>query len=171
MHGEQKNYYTDSQWIQLLKGELDNGRPMVYGGFSDSGGHAFVCDGYQGDDYFHINWGWGGQSDGYFRLSLLNPEEQGLGGSSSLDGFSYGQDMVYGIRPPVPGSTGYCLSLEKFCLGGQGESALSSKTINSSQYYPYSFSFNLAYALYSYKYGDNTFDYAVQLVNGLFPFV
>ena len=35
------------------------------------GGHAFVCDGYDGKGYYHINWGWGGDSDAYFLLLVL----------------------------------------------------------------------------------------------------
>ena len=66
MHGVKKSDYSDAQWIQLLKNELDNSRPMVYGGFSNSGGHAFVCDGYNASDYFHYNWGWAGSYDGFF---------------------------------------------------------------------------------------------------------
>jgi hypothetical protein len=70
---------------------------VVYGGASSGGGHEFVCDDYQGEDFFHINWGWGGVSDNYFRLSALNPYSQGIGGSSSRDGFHYSQDAVVGI--------------------------------------------------------------------------
>ena len=154
-------HYTYQDWVNLVYSELAASRPVVLGGQSMGGGHAFVCDGYQGDDYFHINWGWGGSSDGYFRLSLLNPEEQGFGGSSSLDGFSFGQDMVYGIQRPVAGSTGYCLSLEKLCLGGQGESSLSSKNFNRR--YNRTFSFNLAYQLCCYNYGKSNYDIAVQM--------
>ena len=40
--------------------------------------HAFVCDGYKEGDYFHINWGWGGQFNGYYRLSVLSPREYGF---------------------------------------------------------------------------------------------
>ena len=40
---------------------------------SSSVGHEFVCDGYDGNGYFHFNWGWGGMSDGYFLLDALNP--------------------------------------------------------------------------------------------------
>lgn len=64
-------YYTDQEWEDLIKNELDLNRPIYYRG-SGSGGHAFVCDGYDGD-YFHFNWGWGGSYNGYFLLSNLNP--------------------------------------------------------------------------------------------------
>ena len=94
-----RSFYTYANWIELIYHELANDRPVVYGGQSSGGGHEFVCDGYQGEDYFHINWGWGGTSDDYFKLSALNPYTQGIGGSSSNDGFHYGQDAVIGIQP------------------------------------------------------------------------
>ena len=91
---------TYSDWIELIYHELSEGRPVVYGGQSSGGGHEFVCDGYQGEDYFHINWGWGGLSDNYFKLSALDSDQQGIGGSSSSDGYHYGQDAVVGIQRP-----------------------------------------------------------------------
>ena len=96
-----RSFYTYDKWMELIYHELANNRPVVYGGMSTGGGHEFVCDGYKytsGTDFFHINWGWGGQSDDYFVLSALDPDEQGIGGSSSNDGFHYGQDAVIGIQ-------------------------------------------------------------------------
>ena len=93
-----RSQYSYVNWIELIYHELAERRPVVYGGQSSGGGHEFVCDGYQGEDYFHINWGWGGKSDDYFKLSALNPNEQGIGGSSSNDGFHYGQDAIIGIK-------------------------------------------------------------------------
>ena len=102
-----RSSYTTAKWTELIYHELANSRPVVYGGMSSGGGHEFVCDGYKYEnetDYFHINWGWGGSSDDYFVLSSLNPYEQGIGGSTSNDGFHYGQDAVIGIQPST--STG-----------------------------------------------------------------
>ena len=81
-----RSLYTYNEWIELIYNELKQHRPVVYGGQSSGGGHEFVCDGYQGEDYFHINWGWGGMSDNYFKLSALDSDHQGIGGSSSTDG-------------------------------------------------------------------------------------
>ena len=67
-----KSNYTDAGWANLLMQNLDNGWPMYYDGYG-SGGHAFNMDGYQGTDYFHFNWGWGGTANGYFYLDNLNP--------------------------------------------------------------------------------------------------
>ncbi|MDR2041877.1 MAG: C10 family peptidase, partial [Tannerella sp.] len=84
-----RGYYSYTEWVRLLKTDLKAGRPVYYSGHG-SGGHAFVCDGYDTDDLFHFNWGWGGYSDGYFELSALNPN----GGN-----YSYGQRMTIGIQP------------------------------------------------------------------------
>jgi len=94
----QRSRYSYANWIELIYHELTQNRPVLYGGQSSGGGHAFVCDGYQGEDFFHINWGWAGQSDSYFKLSALDPNEQGIGGSSSQDGFHSGQEAVIGVQ-------------------------------------------------------------------------
>ena len=93
-----RNLYSYSEWIQHIYEELQRG-PVLYCGQSMGGGHAFVCDGYETDDFFHINWGWGGMSDGYFKLSVLSPSEQGIGGSSTSDGFSFAQTAFLNVRP------------------------------------------------------------------------
>ena len=91
--------YTYDNWKDLIYHELKEKRPVVYSGQSYGGGHEFVCDGYDNQtDMFHINWGWGGTSDGFFVLSSLNPDVQGTGGSSSNDGYHFGQDAVVGIQ-------------------------------------------------------------------------
>lgn len=89
----QRYQYSSAEWEQLIYDELGNGHPVIYGG--DNGnysGHAFVCDGYDGNGQYHINWGWGGWYNGYFALDALNP-----------DAFPYGyncnQDAVVGIYP------------------------------------------------------------------------
>ena len=64
--------YTTSDWIALLKNELDNNRPIIYVG-TGSGGHAFIFDGYNNSNQFHVNWGWAGYCDGYFAIGSLNP--------------------------------------------------------------------------------------------------
>jgi len=79
---------TQQNWIRILKNELINGRPIIVRG-SGTGGHAFNFDGFVGD-YFHVNWGWSGSSNGYFLVSSLTP------GSSN---FSESQGAVMGIFP------------------------------------------------------------------------
>ena len=67
-------YYTDSQWIEKIKNCLDIGRPILYGAADDNigMGHAFVCDGYDGNDMLHFNWGWSGAGNAYYSLGALN---------------------------------------------------------------------------------------------------
>lgn len=98
----QRTDYTLDEWCDIIYAELAAGRPVLYGGQSDEGGHEFVCDGYSEDGLFHINWGWGGASNGYFLLSALEPGSQGIGGSGG--GYNANQDIIVGIRPPVAGS-------------------------------------------------------------------
>ncbi|MBM3404001.1 MAG: T9SS type A sorting domain-containing protein [Bacteroidetes bacterium] len=85
----EKDNYTNSQWEQMLRDNLDAGKPMYYHGFG-SGGHAFNVDGYQGTSYFHFNWGWSGSFNGYYYLSNLNP-----GGYN----FTYGQGAILNQHP------------------------------------------------------------------------
>ena len=94
--------WTDEDWTAMVKAELDKQHPILYGGASDAGGHSFICDGYDNANYFHFNWGWSGDNDGFYRLSNLNPGGGGAGGGDY--DFSYDQDVIIGIEPD---STGY----------------------------------------------------------------
>ena len=92
--------WTDADWTAMVKEELDKHRPIMYGGASDEGGHSFICDGYDNEDYFHFNWGWSGYNDGYYTLSNLTPGSGGAGGGGY--DFSYDQDVLIGIEPDRP---------------------------------------------------------------------
>ena len=86
--------YALSEWKNIVYEELSASRPVLYSGRGSSG-HVFVCDGYQyrdGEDYFHINWGWSGAYDGYFLLTALDPDGQGAGYNSD-------QGLIVGIQP------------------------------------------------------------------------
>lgn len=89
--------YTDNEWKAILKAELDAGRPIQYAGYGQ-GGHTFVCDGYDTGDYFHMNWGWGGQDDGYYLLDALEPSNGGTGAGARR--YNDGQQALIGIKPP-----------------------------------------------------------------------
>ena len=99
-----RSNYTQSSWEQMLRAELIAARPVVYSGSGSGGGHAFVCDGYDMAGLFHINWGWGGMSDGYFNLNYLVPSDLGIGGGAG-GGFSLDQGAVVGIKPDKTGSS------------------------------------------------------------------
>ncbi|MEJ8804394.1 thiol protease/hemagglutinin PrtT [Pontibacter sp. H249] len=99
LRGVQRKHYTNTTWVNLLKSELDARRPILFAGFGNGGGHAFVCDGYDANQLFHFNWGWGGAYDGYYRIDALNPDGVGTGGGSG--GYNSGQQAVIGIEPPT----------------------------------------------------------------------
>ena len=83
------NFYTNEQWIQMLKdGGLDEGMPLYYSGSDDNGagGHAFVCDGYDENDYFHFNWGWSGRDDAWCPIGALNTTKYAFNDSNSFLG-------------------------------------------------------------------------------------
>jgi len=94
--------YTHEEWNSIIRNELEAGRPVFAGGFANSGGHAFVFDGYDEDGLIHVNWGWGGVSNGYFRTSALTPAIQGTGGADG--GFNARQSIITGIQPAYEGS-------------------------------------------------------------------
>ncbi len=83
-------------WKEMLRTELDAGRPVIYGGVEESSsfGHTFICDGYQDTSFFHFNWGWGGQYNGYFYIDSL------IAGGHHFD---YHHDAIIGIEPDLPG--------------------------------------------------------------------
>lgn len=103
MQGIQRSSYSSAQWINLLRTELDASRPILYAGFGSGGGHAFVCDGYDNNNFFHFNWGWGGAYDGYFSINALNPNGVGTGGGSG--GYNSGHQALIGIEPPAGSQT------------------------------------------------------------------
>ena len=73
LYGQDK--YDNSSWLALIKSNLDLGLPVYYSGsdVNGYGGHAFVCDGYDSNDYLHFNWGWSGSgNNAYFALDALN---------------------------------------------------------------------------------------------------
>lgn len=93
-----RQFYHTDEWAQMIYDNLKEIGPVIYDGQGSLGGHSFVCDGYDGNGMFHINWGWSGMSDGYFILSALNPDALGTGGGAG--GFNYNQDIILNIRRP-----------------------------------------------------------------------
>lgn len=88
--------YSQTDWINIIKNELDADRPVLYAGFSDaSGGHAFVFDGYNSSDQFHINWGWSGAYNGYFSIGNISP--------GTMD-FNDNNQIITGIQPSSAGN-------------------------------------------------------------------
>lgn len=95
-----RDYVPLLTWEKIIYESLQMSAPVYYSGQNFTVGHAFVCDGYSEDGYFHFNWGWGGLSDGYFRLTALDPSSQGIGGSNNgYNIFQYA--MVRALPQPV----------------------------------------------------------------------
>ena len=85
-----KKKYTQQEWDSLIYQEIAKGRPVLCAG-SDNGGHAFVLDGYDGEnDLYHFNFGWGGSGDGYYPID---------DSEISMGGYYKNQAIVYNIHP------------------------------------------------------------------------
>ena len=96
------NFYTNEQWAQMLKdGGLDEGMPLYYSGSDDNGGggHAFVCDGYDENDYFHFNWGWSGKDDAWCAIGALNTTKYAFNDSNAFIGHIQPESPEYYQRP------------------------------------------------------------------------
>lgn len=94
---EFRDYMTAGEWDNKVYNEIAANRPVIMCGTAIGGGHCFVVDGYQGDGYFHLNWGWGGYQDGFFLLYALNPAS---GGAGSFDGgYNSNQSIITGMIP------------------------------------------------------------------------
>lgn len=91
-----RSRYTNQQWYNMIKAELDANRPLFYHGqdIGEQGGHAFVCDGYNSNNEVHINWGWGGMyyATSWFAVCYLGPASGELDDAvySSSDGAFFG---------------------------------------------------------------------------------
>lgn len=97
---------TAEEWENLIYGELAEKRPVYLDGCAAELGHAFVCDGYDANGYFHINWGWDGRANGYFNFSYLMPRTRGTGGSGK-GAYVVDLQAIVGIAPPEKVKTPY----------------------------------------------------------------
>ena len=94
--------YTNEEWTQMLKdGGLDELLPLYYSGQDDSGagGHAYVCDGYDENDYFHFNWGWSGRDNAWCPIGALNTTRYAFNQMNGFTGHIIPQGDVYYSRP------------------------------------------------------------------------
>ena len=94
-HIEQRGSHTIASWHNLLYSEILAGHPVAFAGVNSGGAHAFVIDGYDVEGLFHLNWGWGGLDNGFFRLDVLDPDDSsGIGASPEPGGYNMGQEAV-----------------------------------------------------------------------------
>lgn len=94
-----RSSFSLAEWITLIDNELKAGRPILYSGQSSDAGHQFICDGSDGEGLYHINWGWNGNQDGYFDITILNPDKGGIGSGNAEDGYSKDCTMIIGMQP------------------------------------------------------------------------
>ena len=95
MTHEYRSNYSDASWKAKLKDCLNLSRPVYYEGHSATNGHAFVFDGYDNVDMFHINWGWTGSCNGYFAIGALNVNA----GIMSYHEFNISNNAIFNIHP------------------------------------------------------------------------
>lgn len=86
------SYYSPTEWDQLIYNELQYHRPVLYSSSSSFGNHAFVCDGYDGQGYYHMNLGYEGNYNGWYLLRILN-------GSHNLDIVGFGSPQTVDAQP------------------------------------------------------------------------
>ena len=94
--------YSNEEWGNMLKnGGLDEGLPLYYSGSDESGagGHAFVCDGYDENDYFHFNWGWSGRDDAWCPIGALNTTKYAFNMMNGFTGHIIPKEDIYFSRP------------------------------------------------------------------------
>lgn len=126
-----RGQYTNAEWEDIIYQELAAERPVLYSGDSSGGGHAFICDGYDADGYFHFNWGWRGDYNGYYLLSVVNPDKGGEGSGTSADGYTMNQDVVIGIQKSTGDMTpeDARVSVSKFTYRGASTVAKSASAV------------------------------------------
>ena len=93
----QRSDYYEQNWLKEIHDELRDYGPVVYAGFSAGGGHCFVLDGFASNGFVHVDWGWNYSSNGWHKLNVLRPGQEGIGGGSG--GYSSNQQMLRYLKP------------------------------------------------------------------------
>ena len=95
---------NDKLWIQYIKESLDAGCPIPYSSTTTSGGrHIFILDGYTDKGYFHFNWGWGGQGNGWFKLDDMKPD--------AYSDYSKSHRAYFMLKPDIAEAVTYTVSV------------------------------------------------------------
>ena len=99
-----RNTFNTDSWLSKLRRDIEAGNPIFYAGYTaEWAGHAFVLDGVDANDYFHVNWGWGGVYDGFFMIDSLTLGDEYL--------FDTQHWAVFGMRPLRDGEVDNWLTL------------------------------------------------------------
>ena len=155
-----RSYYNVAEWYTMLCGELENQRPVIYGGVdANMGGHAFIIDGCASKTkMFHLNWGWGGYYDGFYLLDALDPGQYK---------FTSGQDMVIYISADESGVHEDVFYAEKFTsspiIFGKTTTFIVSEVYNFSN----SSSYVVDYAKFNGRIGIGLFDKDFNFIKSL----
>lgn len=109
---------TDDAWLEILLDELLLGRVIVYRGQSENSGHCWNLDGWkQSTKTVHVNWGWGGYGNGYYKINAMEDKYQGMS-------FPYDNGAIIGVGAPTTAPYGLSLSTTQFVLGTEAGVAL-----------------------------------------------
>ncbi|GBU22156.1 hypothetical protein R80B4_02061 [Fibrobacteres bacterium R8-0-B4] len=121
-----RGYCTDSAWTAIIKGQLNAGLPVYCHGVNKegTGDHSFIIDGYDNKDKFHINWGWGGKSDGYYSLNDLHPA------GSDIE-FNSSNRITVNIQPNKGSVGSHEMVLDAFTVGNTSVSQYELFSVNS----------------------------------------
>jgi len=153
LHGVLRSNYSDAAWINAMESEIDGGRPVIYTGTGNGGGHCFICDGYDNNNNLHFNWGWGNLYIGYYSINSLNP---GTGGTGSGSGtYNSNQQAIIGIKPST--------ALLSYNIGLNSSLGLSSDSIQ----YQSTFALTTSFVNLLSNSHDFTGNYAIEIFDSL----
>ena len=141
-HFASKHDYSNSTWCSMLKADLESRRPIYYSGYSESGGHAFICDGYNSDDYFHFNFGWGGSGNGYFITQSTEDDNNEVGG------YGFGQSAIFNLHPLDNAYPNYCNDRILTASNGSLEDGSGHKNYQNNSYCTYIIADKQQYSVY-----------------------
>ena len=100
-----RDFFTWQEWNDMLMAELAEGRPILIAAYSATLAHAFVCDGYDEQGYYHINLGLGGDADGFYNMQYLSPDQpQWYDKNNPERGMNLLQSVVIGVKPLADGA-------------------------------------------------------------------
>ncbi len=132
LHGL-KIYSNDSLWVVMLENELNHHRPIDYAGAEANGeGHNFIFDGYNTTDMFHVNWGWSGNSNGFFLVTNLAPPALGVGAGGG--NFDADEEAVVGIAPPPALALSNAISPATQTIAYNQKFTISTNIVNNGPY-------------------------------------
>ena len=160
---------TAAEWENLVYTELAAGRPVYYSARKSSGGHAFVCDGYNGNGLFHINWGWRGHQNGFFALNALTDNNSGgTGAASGSEGYTLKMMIMVGLQPSTGSTTstsGNTVKLYKPCEATTTSYSRSNSSQNFTGVNLIAYYWNNSDQAYSYDLGWGLYDSNNNLVS------